>query len=210
LTQRAVSAYDKPMSRYDKAVARIDEANAADPNLVIVEGVARAAELVYGERMSAVLARLEPEASELLRIAVRAQHIRRWLVPRSDFPLDRPGYHRWRNDLKRRHAAWAGEIMAASGYKEDEIARVGALIRKERLETDAEAQCLEDVACLVFLEHYAESFAGKHGEAKLVGILRKTLGKMSGRGRAAIEGAPVPPAVQVLLARALAAVEPSA
>ncbi len=173
------------MSRLETAYARIDAANAEDPTRVTVDGRLKPAELVYGERMTATLARLYPEASETLKLAVRAQHLRRWTVPRESYPMDRTGYLRWRNDLKRRHAEWAGAILAECGYAPAEIERVGALIRKENLKRDAEAQALEDVAALVFLEHYLDDFAAKHDDAKLAGILAKTLAKMSEKGREA-------------------------
>lgn len=191
------------MSRYDDAIARIDAANAEDPNRVRVDGAQRPAELVYAERMSQVLAALHPEASEPLRLAVRAQHIRRWTMPRDGYPEGRAGYHRWRNDLKRRHAEWAAEILTTTGYGADEIARVGALIRKENLKGDAEAQALEDAACLVFLEHYAEAFAAKHEREKTVEILRKTWGKMSEGGRDAALRLPLSPTVRALVDAAL-------
>ena len=71
------------------------------------------AEVVYAERMTKAMERLRPKATEELRLAARAQHLRRWTVPRASYPMDRAGYLRWRNDLKRRHAEWAAEIMAA-------------------------------------------------------------------------------------------------
>ena len=198
------------MTRFDQAIAMIDAANAADPNMISAGGTVRAAELVYGERMSAMLARLVPDACELLRLAVRAQHIRRWTVPRSTYPMDRAGYHRWRNDLKRRHAEWAGEILARCGYTQDEIGRVGSLIAKENLRGNAEAQTLEDVACLVFLEHYAAGFTAKHDGEKAAAILRKTWGKMSEQARPAALALPLPAGVRALLVQALDATEPRA
>jgi len=149
------------MSRLESAYARIDAANAEDPTLIEVDGCSRPAELVYGERMTSALGRLYPDASEGLLLAVRAQHIRRWTVPRASYPMDRPGYLRWRNDLKRKHAEWASAILADCDYAADEIARVASLIRKENLKRNAEAQALEDVASIVFLEHYAADFALK-------------------------------------------------
>lgn len=184
------------MNRFEKAIAGIDAANGADPNRVHVDGKEVPAELAYGRRMSAMLVRVHPEASEVLRLAARAQHIRRWEVPRATYPMDRPGYLRWRNDLKRKHADWAGAILASCGYDEAEVARVGALIRKENLRRDPEAQSLEDVAALVFLAHYAEDFAAKHPPEKVVSILAKTLAKMSEHGRAAATGLDLAPAVR--------------
>jgi hypothetical protein len=193
------------MGRLENALAKIDAANADDPNVVVVGAGERPAALLYGERMSAALARLYPDASEALKIAVRAQHIRRWTVPRSDYAMDRGGYLRWRNDLKRKHAEWTGAILGACGYSESEIARVGALIRKENLKQDAEVQALEDVACIVFLENYVEDFARKHDEAKLAGILEKTWAKMSDAGRRAALALDLSPRLRRLIAEATAA-----
>jgi len=187
-----------------KALAGIDAANAKDPNLIEVDGERRPAELVYGERMSAALRGLHSDASPELQIAVRAQHIERWKLPRADYPQDRAGYHRWRNDQKKRHADVAGAIMAEVVYDDDRIARVGSLIRKERLKRDAEAQALEDVACLVFLEHYFPEFSAKHDDDKLVDILRKTWVKMSEKGHQAALKLDLPAPLGKLVERALA------
>ena len=193
------------MSRLESAYARIDAANAADPTLIEVDGRTRPAELVYGERMTSALGRLYPEASEALQLAARAQHLRRWTVPRASYPMDRPGYLRWRNDLKRKHAEWASVILADCDYAADEIARVASLIRKENLKRNVETQALEDVASIVFLEHYAADFAPKHDPEKVISILAKTLNKMSAHGRSAAMELPMPPALRDLIAKALAA-----
>lgn len=189
--------------RFAAAIAVIDAANAEDPNTTAVNGMQRPAEMVYAERMSAVLDRLYPGAGEALRLAVRAQHIRRWTVPRASYPMDRTGYLRWRTDLKRQHAELAGEIMRANGYAAADIARVGSLIRKERLKQDADAQALEDVACIVFLQHYVDEFAAKHADAKLIAILRKTWAKMSPHGQQAALALTLSPRVAGLVGRAL-------
>ncbi len=183
------------MDRLNAASAGIDAANSKDPNRVCVDGAEHPAELIYGQRMSAMLARLYPDASEALRLAVRAQHIRRWEVPRNSYPMDRPGYLRWRKDLGRKHADWAGEILAGCGYGTEEIARVGSLLRKENLRKDAETQALEDTAALVFLAYYAEEFAAKHEPDKVVTILAKTLAKMSEHGKRSAATLDLPPAI---------------
>jgi hypothetical protein len=170
--------------RFDGVIAAIDDATARDPKTVDVDGRAMPAELLYGQRMSAAIATMAPEASELLRIAVRGQHIERWTSPRTSYPAGRAGYLKWRSDLKDFHARRLGEIMAAVGYGPEAAARVGALVRKERLRTDPEAQTLEDVACIVFLAHYLEEFLGKTDadDAKLARILAQTWRKMSAQG----------------------------
>src|SRR6478736_6716198 len=159
---------------FAEAVAAIDAANALDPHTIDVEGKREPAELVYSRRMSATLGRISPQASEHLRIAVRGQHIERWTSPRKSYVEGRVGYLKWRKDLQDFHARRLGEIMAAAGYREDDIGRVGVLVRKERLKSDAEAQTLEDVACLVFLAHYLDDFMTKTDPDKLAGILAKT------------------------------------
>ena len=192
------------MPRFNEAIAGIDDANSADPNRVQLDGKEVPTELVYGQRMTAMLDRVYPDASEALRLAARAQHIRRWEVPRSTFPMDRPGYLRWRKELGRKHADWTSEILAGCGYSPDEIARVGSLLRKENLRKDTETQALEDVAALVFLEHYAADFASKHTPDKVVTILAKTLVKMSEHGKAAAAGLDLLPGVRDALEAAVA------
>jgi hypothetical protein len=153
--------------------------------------------------MSDTLARMAQDASEQLRIAVRGQHIERWTSPRNGYPAGRAGYLKWRNDLKEFHARRLGEIMAAAGYGPQEIARVGALVRKERLRSDPEVQMLEDVVCIVFLEHYLADFLGKTDEAKLARILAQTWNKMSAQGHAHAGKLDLPPGVPALLKRGL-------
>ena len=191
-------------SRFDAAVGLIDEANAQDPNRVETADGARPAELVYAMRMSAALARVYPQAGEELRLAVRAQHLQRWMMPRTRFSPDRKGYLAWRNAAKAEHAERAGDILSRAGYGANQIACVQALIRKQGIKRDADAQALEDVACLVFLEHYFSAFAAKHDDEKLIGILRKTWVKMSETGRQAAMKLPMDARSQALVAQALA------
>jgi hypothetical protein len=152
------------MSRLDDALRRFDEANAEDPNTEMVDGQPLPKELLYGQRMSARLAVFAPDAPETVELAARAQHIRRWEVPRDSYPEGRAGYLKWRTDLYKRHAELAGEIMGDVGYDPDVIDRVQTLLRKRGLKTDRDVQLLEDVICLVFLEHYFHDFARKHDE----------------------------------------------
>jgi hypothetical protein len=195
-----MSSYGK---RFDDVIAAIDDANARDPHSVVIDGRATPAELLYGRRMSDTLAALAPNASELLRVAARGQHIERWTSPRSSYPPGRAGYLKWRNDLKEFHARRLEEIMTAAGYGPHDAARVGALVRKERLRSDPEVQALEDTACIVFLTHYLADFMGKTDEAKLAGILAKTWKKMSVKGQAHAGKLDLSPAVSALIKRGL-------
>lgn len=186
------------------AISRIDAANAEDPNRSLVDGQPVPHELHYARRMTQWLERLEPGASDALRLAVRCQHLRRWMIPRSQYPMTRAGYHRWRADLGRFHAEKAAEILGGVGYDGATVARVQSLVRKEGLKTDPETQTLEDAACLVFLEDEFGDFAARHDEEKIVNILVRTWGKMSQRGRAAALALDLPAPQRALIEKALA------
>jgi hypothetical protein len=183
------------------AIARIDAVHAEDPEK---EG-GRPKELVYAERMSAWLAQLVPQASEELKLAVRCQHLRRWAIPRTSFPEGKVGYLSWRKQESLAHAALAGELLSAAGCDAQAVQRVQSLVKKERIKHDAEAQALEDVTCLVFLEYEFAAFAPKHGEAKLVDILKKTWPKMSAQGQQAALGLKLAAPLRQLVEKALAA-----
>jgi hypothetical protein len=191
-------------SRLERALLEFDRINAGDPRREAVGGDEQPKELLYARRMSDTLARLEPAASEELQLAVRAQHIARWQIPRTTFPAGRQGYKQWRTRLMEHHAALASDVMRTVGYDEPAVARVTQLLRKQGLKRDAEVQTLEDVACLVFLKDYFDEFALEHDDDKLVEILRKTWVKMSERGREAALALDLGDRAARLVGRALA------
>lgn len=160
-------------------LAGIDAANAADPQTE--DG--QPACLLYGRRMGSECARLFPDASDLLRIACRGQHVERWVLARGSYPEGRQGYLDWRQDLARHHAARVGEIMQGAGYDADAVARVGDMLRKTALRRDPGTQALEDVICFVFLKWYFAPFAAKHAPDKVQRIVAKTARKMSPAAR---------------------------
>lgn len=168
--------------RLTATLAAIDAANAADPNRA--DGIPEA--LLYGQRMSAELARLLPHASELLQIAARGQHIERWTSPRASYPEGRAGYLAWRRDLGGFHARRVAGIMAGAGYPVAEAERVGQMLRKEGIKRDPEVQALEDVACLTFLRWYFLPFASNRDPDEIARIVEKTARKMSPEGRARV------------------------
>ena len=190
-----------PEARLSDVFAEIDTVNAKDPGRVLVDGLSRPTNLVYGRRMSAELDTFCPNAPEALKIAARGQHIERWIIPRSAYPMDRPGYHAWRNALRDHHALRLGEILAGFAFDAATISRVQAIVRKERLRHDADVQTLEDVICLVFLKFEVDAFAAKlHGDdIRLGDILAKTWRKMSARGQEAALAIPPPPAIVAAL-----------
>jgi len=191
------------VSRLDEALRRFDEANAEDPNTEMVDGTPLPKEIIYGQRMSARLAAFAPDAPETVKLAARAQHIRRWEVPRDTYPEGRAGYLKWRTDLHKRHADIAGGIMHDVGYDDETIERVRTLLRKRGLKTDPDVLLMEDVICLVFLEHYFHDFAQKHDEEKLIPIVHKTWSKMTEDGHQAALALDYAPEDLVVIQKAL-------
>ena len=192
--------------RFQQVIRNIDEANGEDPNSEFVDGVAQPKELVYGRRMQKWVEQLDPHAPEALRIAARSQHLRRWEIPRSNYPMDRKGYLRWRTTLYAYHADRASELLRARGYDDDKIERVRTLLQKRNLRTDAYVQTLEDAAALVFLEHHLDDFLKRDdiGEEKAIDIIRKTWKKMTERGHEAAVTLELSAESSALLKKALA------
>jgi len=191
-------------NQLEQALERFDAMNAEDPNTETVGGEEQPKELIYGRRMSERLQAFAPDAPEVVKLAVRAQHLRRWELPRSDFPMDRAGYLTWRTRCAKMHAELAGEVLEDVGYDEDTIGAVQRILTKRGLKTDPAVQLLEDTACLVFLEHYAAEFAGKHPKEKVIDIVQKTWKKMSDAGHGAALELPLDPGVKAVVEEALA------
>src|SRR5262249_21136935 len=140
-------------------------------------------ELVYAEWLTNWVLRLCPQASEELRLAARSQHLCRWMVPRSSYPMTRPGYLKWRERLKQFHAQKAGEILLELGYSMATITRVQSLNLKKGFPQDPDTRVLEDALCLVFLEHQLAELAEKTSEDKMVNALQKSWKKMTAAAR---------------------------
>ncbi|MBI2710601.1 MAG: DUF4202 domain-containing protein [Actinobacteria bacterium] len=191
-------------ARFAAAVAAIDAANAQDPASVVVEGEPVPLALAQGREAAAWVERLDPTATEAQLLAARAHHLRRWEVPRSSYPEGRAGYLRWRADQKRRHATEVATILVTAGYGEDEVERVGAILRKEQLGRDPAVQVHEDAVCLVFLAWQLDETAERLGAEHIVEVLRRTARKMSPAGLAAAATLPLSTGGAELLARALA------
>ena len=190
--------------RFERTLAAFDAANSEDPHTDHDEqGNAVPKELLYALRMSAVLTAYAPEASEALHLAARCQHIRRWTVPRDSYPMDRKGYLQWRTGLKKFHGEQATEIMQAQGYDTGTIKQVVDLLNKKNLKRDSEMQTLEDVICLVFLQHYLAEFIPQHPEEKVISIIAKTWNKMSEAGHKAALQLDFSPEEKHIIERAL-------
>lgn len=198
-----------PLStNYSTAIKLIDEAHAKDPNKTPApDGSGDVPyELHYAQKMTRWLASRCPDASPALQVACRAQHFRRsvivtppsghkaqtdnlqsWELPRSSYPMTRPGYLTWRTKQKTQAASQIRELLLSMDEPppEADIERISALINKKDLATNEETQVLEDVACLVFLDDQLDGFESKpdNDEDKVISILRKTWKKMSPKGR---------------------------
>lgn len=190
--------------RFQQAINAFDTANKLDPNKEVFQGEEYPKEYLYGMRMSRRLEEFFPDAPESLKLASRCQHICRWEIPRNSYPMDRVGYLKWRNDLKKFHATKAGEILSSVGYELELIEEVQFLLLKKQLKKNQLTQALEDVICLVFLEFYFEEFSKKYEEEKLIDIVQKTWGKMSDKGHQAALKLPFSEASLTLVQKALA------
>jgi predicted transcriptional regulator len=171
-------------TKFEIAIALIDKKNSEDINSYQSHGLDFPKELLYSQRMSQKLLRFKPNASRALQIASRAQHICRWKIARDEYPMDRVGYLKWRETLKKMHAEITAEILKDVGYDDEFIERVSFLINKKLIKKNEESQTIEDVICLVFLDYYFEEFAAKHEDEKVIDILQKTWKKMSEEGHA--------------------------
>ncbi len=173
--------------RFKHVLELFDARNSADPRLETVDGRSVPKELLYAERMTEMLQRFAPDANEVVRLACRAQHIQRWAIPRADYPMTSEGYQLWRTTLYKFHAETAGELMREAGYDDELIDSVKKVVSKRGLKVNPNTQMMEDVADLVFIEHYMLAFAATkpdYDEEKWLGIIRKTWKKMSARAQA--------------------------
>ena len=190
--------------RLTTAFSAIDAANEADPTIVTVRGEQLPLALAHGRLASGWVLRLAERPDDALLIAARAHHLRRWEVPRTDYPDGRPAYLRWRKDQKARHARDVAVLLEPLGYSPESIGRVQALIRREGLGSDPDAQVVEDAACLVFIETQLSAMVSRFERQHYLDVIRKTARKMSPEGLAAVGEIPLDETAQALLAEAFA------
>jgi len=189
--------------RLEKAFTTFDAYNANDPHQEEVNGQVYPKELLYGQRMTEWLNKFSPNAPEYMQLAARCQHIGRWEIPRSSYPMDKKGYLQWRNSEKFHQAKIAEHILSSCRYDLDTIEKVKFLLMKKELQTNHDTQLLEDVICLVFIQYYLDDFAAQHEDAKVVDILKKTLKKMSARAIDEAGKIPVSAKAGALIAQAV-------
>jgi len=193
------------MDAYARARVLIDAVHAADPARA---ANGRPAELAYADRVENWVVRIVPAADPVLRLAARCQHLERWSVPRSSFPMDRPGYLSWRKSLYVKQAEKARLLLVEAGIAPGQAADAATWVSKTGLRTNAGTQALEDAAVLVFLESEIEAFAAQHAEyprEKFVDILRKTWRKMSPRAQELAAALDLPEPIAALVRSATGA-----
>jgi len=180
----------------ERAVAAIDAVHRADP-----EG----RELAYADSVERWMQRLLGELDPIARLAARCQHLERWAIPRDSYPMDRPGYLKWRIAVHDRQGERAEAILRDSGIDAETAARVRTLVAKRDPKSEL-GQALEDAACLVFLEEQAADFFAKkaYDEAKVIRIVQKTWKKMSKPARELAGTIEMPPELGRLVTKALA------
>lgn len=188
--------------RLVEAIRRIDDANAEDPRTEAANGVDQPRELLFTHRVYEWVMRLVADPPEALLLAARAHTLRRWLVPRDRYPMTNLGYHEWRDACAAFHAEEAERILLDVGYPRTTIDRVTALITKRDWESDPEGRTLEDADCLAFLESKLHHYLDDWDEEKAIGILRRTLRKMTPQGRVLAATLKLDPRCLELLRRA--------
>lgn len=169
----------------NRTMAALDALNERDPESISVCGKERPKELVHAELVTQWIERLDSSPSDALRVAARAHHVERWVIPRSEYAEGREGYLKWRSALQHHHAETAARVLRAQGVEPETTRRVQDIICKRRLRSDPEVQCFEDALCLVFLETQLRALADRLDRDKMVEVLRRTLPKMSDAGREA-------------------------
>lgn len=167
-------------SGLDECRAAIDSANSRDPRDHDGEPLA----LAQGRMAEEWVMRLAPQASDALRLAARAHHLRRWELPRSDYPTGRAGYLRWRRAQQQRHARDLAAIAEDAGLDDSVSVRAAEIVSKKGLGSDPEVQTFEDAVSLTFLATELEPVIARLADDdKAASIVAKTLAKMSGAGR---------------------------
>ncbi|WP_423128207.1 DUF4202 domain-containing protein [Gaoshiqia sp. Z1-71] len=167
---------------FQPATEALKAAHLRDPNLELSGTETVPAEWLYISRLLNCLKSVYPDASEPLTIAAYCQHLYRWEIKRTSYPEGKTGYYQWRNFLAAYQAEKAVAILKSSGYDDGFISGVLDILKKLNIYRLEESQKLEDVVCLVFLEHYLSDFMHEKPEAQLVQIVQKTWNKMSEHG----------------------------
>ena len=168
--------------QYTKAVELINSVHNQDPNSETIDGVDIKAELLYSQRMLAILQKVQPNASLELQLAAQCQHISRWSIPRTTFSMDKKGYYQWRAAIMEHQLSVTSSVLKQAEINEQSIEIVVDTLKNKADKTNINASIIEDTACLTFIKWYLVPFAGQFDPEKAKVILQKTANKMSERG----------------------------
>ncbi|MBI3995884.1 MAG: DUF4202 domain-containing protein [Nitrospirae bacterium] len=167
----------------EQALQEFDRVNGEDPRRQTVGGSSEARELFFARKVYAWVERLNPSASEAVRLAARSHTVRRWEVPRNRYRMDTGGYRQWRAATAAHSAETAIGILKQIGYPEAVIRDVKRIITGLHRPDHPDAQLLEDADCLAFLESKLADYLDRWDEAKVRRILEGTWSKMSPAAR---------------------------
>jgi hypothetical protein len=188
--------------QYKKATEEIEKVHSTDISTETENGISYPAELLYSNRMLAILDLVSPDCSNAMKLAAQCQHFQRWGVPRSDFPYDRRGYHQWRRVVMEYQLKQMQQLLSEVTLDEEDIRWIMNTLRKQGDKSDSDAQIIMDTACLVFLKWYMEPFAKKHETEKVTDILKKTMRKISSSRHNLISKLDLPEPARQLLEQA--------
>lgn len=162
--------------------------------------------LTYSNQCFEWLQKLNPSYSEAQEFGARCQHFKRWDIPRSNYPMDKKGYYQWRIYLYQYQAEETAKVLAEAGYKSEFIDEVKDMIAKKDIKKSANSQLIEDVACLVFLQHHIAPFAATkdYSDEKWIKIITRTWGKMSEKAHKFALEITYPEAILSLIKKAIA------
>lgn len=178
----------------------IDAINRDDPNEFEGDPLA----LAQGRMAEAWVTRLDPAASDGLRVAARAHHLRRWVVPRDSYPEGRDGYLRWRRDQKLRHGEELRDLLLAADTDEAMIDKACAIVQKKGLGSDAEVQTFEDAVSLTFVQTQLSTTTDNVADDdKMAEVVAKTLRKMSAAGHEEAATIPLDSRAALIVQRAI-------
>lgn len=190
----------KKQNLFEKSLKEFDRINRRDPRRKTVNRKSQPRELIFAQTVFAWVERLDPDASETVRLAARSHTLRRWEIPRDRYRMDTVGYHEWRSATAAHSAEAAAAVLKRAGYGESAIREVRRLITGLRRPQDADTQLLEDADCLAFLELKLGDYMTRWDEDKIRRILDGTWSKMSPIARHRALELPLDPRVKKLVA----------
>lgn len=173
-------------TQYTIAVELINSVHNQDPNSEIIDGIDIKAELLYSNRMLAVLEKVAPNASFELKLVAQCQHMSRWSIPRATFSMDKKGYYQWRAAIMEHQLSVTSSVLKQAEINEQSIEIIVDALKSKADKSNINASIIEDTACLTFIKWYLVPFAGQFDPEKAKIILQKTAAKMSERGLALI------------------------